>query len=137
MIQVQIRAYPAQGFDTFGCAGRRWGKSPVVVTVKDDAALPSEITPTQLATLQASTMIAVVPVGDATSADLDIAAVRAELSKRTAELTEARAQLATAIESMEDSARQMTSREEASGAKVAALESEIAILKSRSNPSRK
>lgn len=136
-MQVQIKAFPASGFETFGCAGRRWPASPVTVTVTDNAASDREITPAQFAMLSASPRIAVIPIGGATASDLEVANVRATLAKRESELTALRADLSRAVDALEDARRSSTVAEEAASAKIAALTEEIGTLRNRAAPSRK
>lgn len=132
-MQFEVRAFPAHGHETRLRAGRAWGKPPVIVTVVDepDPEKKDQITPEQLVKLRDDPMIAVAPVGAATTGDVEIVTVKAALSERTRELADARAKLGEAIEQIEAMRREMTGAERVNAAKVKQLEDEVAALKAK------
>ena len=132
-MQVSVRAYPAQGHEYRRRAGRAWGTTPTIVTVTEDPKGPADITAAQLDALKGDPMIAVIPVGAATEGDLDVAAMRGELAKRTAELDAARKALSEAVEQIDIERRRATAAEEAVAEKVARLTAEVDHLRSKAS----
>lgn len=138
-MQIEVRAYPAPGHEYRRRAGRAWSSKAVVVEVVDAPVGDGQISPAQLAILRTDPMIAAVPVGAATTGDLESAAIAARLSESEKALASVRAELADAIEQIEASGRALSEsseRDRARAEHIKALEAEVAMLRAAPKPKR-
>jgi hypothetical protein len=130
-----VRAIPAQGHKFRRRAGRAWTKDIVSVVVVDKpdpaATSPIEISPADLAALQADQLIAVSAQGsgDASADDLNAAKVRiGELDRMLADARKAQQQLVEELADVREGAKRAA---EDGGARIAQLTADLGALRAK------
>lgn len=127
-VRVAVRAMLHNGAPFRMRAGRKFTEAPVTLTVTDAPATPDEITPAQYQALVEDRYIAVSAVG---GTDPQIPSLKAAMNKAESEVTELRKQLEAAAESARVD-RELAAQQAADlGARIVALESELAAAKSQ------
>jgi hypothetical protein len=126
MLEVNVRAIPAPGFDYRRRAGRAWTKEVQTVKVVDAPKAADEISPAQYAELQRDPMINAVPVG---GADPQVLGLKGELAEKDALIEKLRGELSAAIEMAEEMGTRSNRDAEVAGMRIRELEAEVERLR--------